>query len=115
MPINEHPPTGTIVMCDFGSGFRIPEMVKRRPVVVVSPKIRSRRQLCTIIALSTTQPEPVMPYHCQIDIHPPLPKPLQSEGLWVMGDMINAVGFHRLDLIRLGRDQPGRENIFWSQ
>jgi mRNA interferase MazF len=96
MPIKEHPLLGSILMCDFSSGFREPEMVKRRPVVVISPKIRQRPKLCTIVALSTTAPYPVMPYHCQIDIEPDLPMPLASRGLWVKGDMINAVGFHRL-------------------
>jgi hypothetical protein len=26
----------------------------------------------------------------------------------VKGDMVNVVGFHRLDLVRLGKDQDGR-------
>ncbi|MEQ9178418.1 MAG: type II toxin-antitoxin system PemK/MazF family toxin, partial [Nitratireductor sp.] len=34
-------------MCDFNTGFRVPEMVKRRPVVVISPKIKARPRLCT--------------------------------------------------------------------
>ena len=64
MAIREHPPTGSILMCDFNAGFREPEMVKRRPVVVISPKIRARPGLCTVVALSTTVPAPVMDYHC---------------------------------------------------
>lgn len=99
---------GAIVMCDFNSGFREPEMVKRRPVVVLSPKIGGRHGLCTIVALSETAPVRVMPYHCQIDIEPELPAPLTSKGLWVKGDMVNAVGLHRLDLIRLAKDFRGK-------
>ncbi len=49
-----------------------------------------------------------MPYHCRINIRPQLPKPFQSDGVWVKGDMVNAVGFHRLDLIRLGKDEGGK-------
>jgi uncharacterized protein YifN (PemK superfamily) len=49
-----------------------------------------------------------MPYHCQIDIEPELPAPLTSKGLWVKGDMVNAVGLHRLDLIRLPKDFRGQ-------
>lgn len=108
MPVVEHPLIGTILMCDFNSGFVEPEMVKRRPVVVISPKISGRPKLCTVVALSNTEPDPVMPYHCQIDIMPALPEPLQSQGVWVKGDMVNTVGFHRLDLIRLGKNQQGR-------
>lgn len=108
MPIREHPDMGTVVMCDFDAGFVSPEMVGRRPAVVISPKIRSRPNLCTIVALSTTPPNPVQQYHCQINIRPQLPAPWKSDGVWVKGDMVNAVGFHRLDLIRLGKDRTGK-------
>jgi mRNA interferase MazF len=108
MPIKEHPPLGTVLACDYSAGFKLPEMCKRRPVVVISPKILSRPRLCTIIALSTDAPEPVMPFHCQIDLRPRLPAPWASDGVWVKGDMINAVGFHRLDLIRLGKNREGK-------
>jgi mRNA interferase MazF len=109
MPIKEHPLIGTILLCDFSAGFREPEMVKRRPVVVISPKIGGRPGLCTVVALSATAPAPVMRYHCQIDIEPALPAPLSSKGLWVKGDMVNAVGLHRLDLIRLEKNFRGKK------
>lgn len=78
MPIQEHPALGTILTCDFNAGFKEPEMVKRRPVVVISPKIAGRYGLCTVVALSLTEPDPIMPYHCQIDIRPELPYPLRA-------------------------------------
>jgi mRNA interferase MazF len=108
MPIKEHPYTGTILLCDFNSGFREPEMVKRRPVVVLSPKIAARPGLCTVVALSDTEPHPKLPYHCQIDIRPRLPDEFNSDGVWVKGDMIYAVGFHRLDFIRVGKTDGGK-------
>lgn len=117
MPIAEHPLAGAIVNCDFNAGFRVPEMVKRRPVMVLSPKISGRPGLCTVVALSTEAPHPVMPYHKQINLDPPLPAPWENQGVWVKGDMVNAVGFHRLDLIRtcgrpggddLGKDRSGK-------
>jgi uncharacterized protein YifN (PemK superfamily) len=107
MPILEHPRCGTVVICDFAGGFREPEMVKRRPVVVVSPRIRARPGLCTVVALSRTEPRPVMDYHATIDLRPELPSPWTSDGIWLKGDMINAVGFHRLDLFRLGKTEAG--------
>ena len=107
MPISEHPIPGTIIMCDFKQGFREPEMTKRRAVVVVSPKIAMRPGVCTVVCLSTTAPDPKMPYHAQIDIRPKLPDPLESDGVWIKGDMIYAVGFHRLDLIRIGKKANG--------
>jgi uncharacterized protein YifN (PemK superfamily) len=114
MPIKEHPFPGTVLLCDFSNGFKVPEMDKRRPVVVISPKIAARPRLCTVVALSTSEPNPVMPYHCQIDIEPKLPDPWQSEGLWVKGDMINAVGFHRLDFFRLGKDKSGKRIYYYK-
>jgi len=103
MAIKTAPALGTILTCDFDQGFREPEMVKRRPVVVVSPQIAWRPGLCTVVALSTTAPDPPRPYHCRLVLDPPLPQPWASD-MWVKGDMIYAIGFHRLDLIRLGRN-----------
>lgn len=108
MAIREHPELGAILRCDFSAGFKEPEMVSFRPVVVISPKIQARPQLCTIVALSTTPPLKEMPYHCQINIHPPLPRPFESDGVWVKGDMVYSVGFHRLDLFRMGKDRSGK-------
>ena len=108
MAISYHPNRGSILMCDFTHGFVNPEMDKNRPVIILSPNIRSRHNLCTVVALSTTPPETVRPYHCQIDITPPLPPYYESQGLWVKGDMVNAVGFHRLNLIKKGKDRSGK-------
>jgi mRNA interferase MazF len=111
MAIKEHPQKGTVLLCDFTTGFVIPEMVKKRPVIVISPKISNRKGLCTVVALSTTPPDPIMPYHSQIDIYPPLPAGYQSNGLWVKGDMISTVSFQRLDLIRKGR--KGNKRLYY--
>jgi len=108
MAIQEHPAPGTILLCNFEKGFREPEMVKRRPVVVLSPKIGARPKLCTVVALSLTAPKPVMPYHCELEIRPHLPAPWDAAACWVKGDMVNAVGFHRLDLVRLGKNRAGK-------
>jgi uncharacterized protein YifN (PemK superfamily) len=114
MPIKEHPPKGSILMCDFNQGFKEPEIVKRRLVIIASPKITSRKGLCTVVALSTTPPIPAMPYHCQIDISPALPPHFESNGVWVKGDMIYSVGFHRLDFIRIGKDDAGKRLYYYN-
>jgi mRNA interferase MazF len=108
MAIREHPAMGTILLCDFGCGFVPPEMVKRRPVIVVSPKIAARPNLCTIVPLSTEPPRKQMPYHVELpDIRPPLPAPWDKGPNWVKGDMIYSVSFERLDLIRMGKTADG--------
>ena len=106
---------GSIILCDFDQGFREPEMVKRRTVIVLTPRIGARPKLCTVVALSNTAPVPVMPYHAQLDIDPPLPSGLASKGLWIKGDMIYAVGFHRLDLIRTGKDFGAKREYYMHQ
>ena len=55
-PITFHPKPGHVLICDFNTGFRPPEMVKKRPVVVIS---ESRQQLVTVVPLSTTEPNPI--------------------------------------------------------
>ncbi len=114
MAIQEHPSIGTILMCNFDMGFKKPEMVKTRPVVVISPKIARRYQLCTVVALSTTAPDPVLPFHRQINLRPRLPEPWDSDGIWIKGDMVNAVGFHRLDFIRAGKGPDGKRKYHYQ-
>jgi uncharacterized protein YifN (PemK superfamily) len=106
--IHDHPAPGTILVCNFDGTFKEPEMVKPRCVIVLSPRIRARARLCTVVCLSTTDPHPVQQYHCRLDIRPRLPSSWESDGIWVKGDMVYSVGFHRLDLIRMGKSRDGR-------
>lgn len=106
MAINYHPEIGTILVCDF-HGFVIPEMLKRRPVIVVSPRLRNRDKLCTVVPLSTTEPGQIMPFHYKLILDNPLPPPYDSEFHWVKCDMLATVSFNRLDLPRRGKDHKG--------
>ena len=108
MPIASHPPQGSIVRIDYSNGFKEPEMVKPRLAVVLSPAIKGRYGLLTAVALSTTDPNPRMPYHCQIDVPFKLPERWGNLTRWVKGDMVNTVGFHRVDLLCLGKDVWGK-------
>ena len=109
MGIKEHPAQGTIITVDYAmGGFKKPEMVKKRLAVVLSPKISARPQLCTIVPLSLSPPEKQMPYHFLVRIPFALPKEWGDADRWIKGDMVNAVGFHRIDLLRLGKDNSGR-------
>ncbi|WP_432431527.1 type II toxin-antitoxin system PemK/MazF family toxin [Chelatococcus daeguensis] len=99
-----------MLICDFDSGFREPEMVKRRPVVVISPRLKRRTGLVSVVPLSTTPPDPIEDYHCEVRMEPPLPTPFDSPTAWVKADMPYTVGFQRLELVRTGRDQYGNAN-----
>ncbi len=92
----------------FDAAFKVPEMVKPRLCVVVSKAIEARPGLCTVVPLSTSKPNPVMAYHCKVDPAFELPKPWGNQERWLKGDMIYAVGFHRVELLRLGKDENGR-------
>ncbi|WP_340250898.1 type II toxin-antitoxin system PemK/MazF family toxin [Sulfitobacter pontiacus] len=108
MAIKYDVPQRTVLLCDYSKGgFQAPEMVKRRPVVVVSPRLRHRRGLLTIVPLSTTPPERIEAHHCRIEL--PYSLPLFTETkCWVKADMIATVAFGRLDLFRTERDQTGK-------
>lgn len=107
MALRFHPEIGTIAICDF-NGFIKPEMVKRRPVVIVSPRFRNRNGLCTVVPLSTTPPNPVMAYHYKLKLDEPLPSPYNSPFHWVKGDMLATVSFNRLYLPHTGKDATGQ-------
>ncbi|WP_083780904.1 type II toxin-antitoxin system PemK/MazF family toxin [Roseovarius nubinhibens] len=107
MAINYHPKRGTIVCANFDQGFKVPEMVKRRLCLVISPPIQARPGLCTIVPLSKSEPQEIQAYHYKFQIPFQLPRRWGNASRWAKCDMICAVGFHRLDLLRLGKDQNG--------
>lgn len=111
VPITNHPGVGAILHCDFNAGFTAPEMVKRRPVIVISPRIGARPSLCTVVPLSTEPPEQRMPYHCEL-ANLRLPKPYEAGPNWVKGDMVVSVGYHRLDLIRTGKNRFAQREYY---
>ena len=109
MGIRQHPPQGSIVTVDYSSGgFREPEMVKRRLAIVLSPAISARPSLCTVVPLSLSEPSKIMPYHRKIQIPFDLPGRWGDQERWIKGDMINSVGFHRVDLLRMGKNERGK-------
>ncbi|WP_244600192.1 type II toxin-antitoxin system PemK/MazF family toxin [Blastochloris tepida] len=83
-------------------------MVKRRPAVVISPRLRHRDGLCTVVPLSTTPPAQDVPYVVHVRLAAPLPAPFDALEMWAKCDMVATVGFCRLDLFRTGRDAAGR-------
>ncbi|MBK1624547.1 type II toxin-antitoxin system PemK/MazF family toxin [Afifella marina] len=110
MGILRHPQIGTILRVDLNEGFRVPEMRKRRPAIVVSPPLPGREQLCTIVPLSTTRPRTLQPYNCILELDPPLPFPYAQPTMWVKADMIICVAFHRLKLLDRGKNNQGERD-----
>lgn len=48
------PSEGTVLVCDFSTGFRPPEMIERRPCIVISHR-RTNRGLCVVVPISSRQ------------------------------------------------------------
>jgi mRNA interferase MazF len=109
MPNIKLPPNaGQLLICDY-KGFIVPEMVKKRLVIAISPRPRAGQHLVHVIPLSTTEPQRILDHHISIKL------PSFITGLnnwqtdcWAKCDMINTVSYARLELIRLGKDSNGR-------
>ena len=82
-------------------------MVNRRPAIVVSPRLRHRTGLLTVVPLSTSEPERIGDHHCQIELPYSLPNFPETK-CWVKADMLATVAFGRLDLFRTDRDHTGK-------
>lgn len=109
VPIQFHPQYGSIVCVRFEPGFTEPEMVKRRLCIVLSRAMGGRDKLVTVVPLSKTKPTHVKPYHMPLLIPFDLPESWGAHERWVKGDMVYSVGFHRVELLRLGKGAGGRD------
>ena len=113
MSLMYYPKLGEILLCDF-SGFIVPEMVKRRPVVVIVPRLSGRGDLVTIVPLSTTAPNPQMAYHVKLTLSQALPSPFSAQQMWAKGDMAMPIARVRLDRFKDGRTSSGGKRKFVS-
>ena len=113
MPIRHPVAPGTVLLCDYSlGGFRPPEMVKRRPAVVISPRLPKREGLCTVVPLSGTPAPDGVSYQVRITLDEPLPEPFGKAEWWAKADMLATVGFGRLDLFRTKCDPAAGERAF---
>lgn len=95
-----HPHAGTLVMCDF-RGNIAPEIIKRRPVIVVTPRLPYRSHLCMIVPTSTTPADHPQPYHVRLsrNYHP---KEEDDLAVWAKCDLVQSVSMRRLDRFKVG-------------
>lgn len=95
MTLPYHPRPGEILICDFDGAARGAEMVKRRPVIVVSSRESHARRLCTVVPISTTAPGNLQSWHVRL-------QSLTVTGwqtdcdCWAKCDMLCTVSFERL-------------------
>jgi mRNA interferase MazF len=101
MPIKFFPRAGQLFVCDFTS-FREPEMTKKRPVIVISPKLPFRSGIVTVVPISTTAPKHDLPFVVALsrNYHP---TDETSPATWAKCDMVTNLSLERLDAFKVGR------------
>jgi mRNA interferase MazF len=105
-----HPRPGDVLMCDFGTCFKPPEMVKKRPVVVVSQR---SDQLALVVPLSATEPAKFELWHWEMSLDS-LPPTLRDERCWAKCDMVTCVALSRLDRVKAGKCPRTGKRLFVS-
>jgi uncharacterized protein YifN (PemK superfamily) len=104
MALQFPPKIGTIVICDYQTGFKEPEMIKERLAVAMSPRLPHRDNLCTVVPLSSTVPHHNTLYQVRIELPMEAPSPYAGRFEWAKADMMATVGYGRLSLPYTGRD-----------
>lgn len=103
------PSPRTILLCDYSKGgFVPPEMVKKRPAIVISPRLPHRNNLCAVVPLSTTAPIKELSYVVELELEQPLPHPFDNQTVWVKCDMLATVSLDRLHMFQTKRQANGR-------
>lgn len=106
MPLYSQPKEGSVLMCDF-TGFIEPEMIKRRPVVVIA-RNRLNNKLVTVVPLSTTEPYALQAHHHQLSVNP-LPDK-QGIQCWAKADMVATISTERMDRVKI-KTPAGRQYV----
>jgi uncharacterized protein YifN (PemK superfamily) len=96
-----HPRKGDILICDF-AGNIVPEIVKKRPVVVIRNHLPFRSGLVTVVPLSSSAPEHDVPYSFQLSKNY-----LSNDktAMYAKCDLVCSVSLSRLDRIKIGYRQ----------
>jgi len=101
MALNFFPRAGQIYVCHF-AGFKKPEMIKPRPVIVISPRLPYRSEIVAVVPISLTAPKHNLPfcYRLSKNYHPGEKDDLPS---WAKADMLMNLGLYRLKAFKVGR------------
>lgn len=104
MGVQRQPDEGRILACDF-NGFRVPEMTKTRPVVILC-RNKAHEALVAVVPLSSSMPRQIMPFHYEF---PENPLPASAWPLlWAKCDMVVTVSIDRLRTYGLSKAQRRR-------
>lgn len=98
------PLLGQVVICDYSTGFREPEMVKERLAVVVSKRLPHRDGLCTVVPLSETPSRAGIKYQCKVELPFEAPEAYAGKVKWAKADMLATLCYKRMSLPYTKRD-----------
>lgn len=87
-------------MCDF-RGNIVPEIIKKRPVIVITPRLPHRNGLCMVVPTSTTPPDHPQPFHVRLSRNY-VPGEPEDTPVWAKCDLITNVSMARLDRFKAG-------------
>lgn len=93
-----HPRKREILICDF-KGNIVPEIVKKRPVVVLRDPLPYRSDLAIVVPLSSTPPKYDVPY-CVLLSQNYLSQ--DDKPMYAKCDLACSVSLKRLDRIKVG-------------
>lgn len=103
------PKPGDIYMCDF-SGYVVPEIVKLRRVVVVSPSNPGAR-LALVVPISLSRPIRTSPVQIELPGEAEYRCFAGAPEVWAKADLIAHVRFDRLDRVRIPLLDPAGRPI----
>ncbi len=112
MALRFQPTLGQILICDFPKEFAPPEMIKRRPVVCISPKLRNRYGVASVVPLSTTPPSKPSGFNVEILLDQPVCPDYPDLRCWAKCDMLYTLSYSRLNAPRVGKCQGKRQYNF---
>ena len=105
------PAAGLVLLCNFSTGFQAPEMIKIRPVVVISERDRNR-DTCIVVPVSSVLPRDARAVFVALDSNKYAF--FQKPDNWAKCETINAVRVQRLFRLRdpaTGRGIDSRQTM----
>lgn len=112
MTLHYQPNFGQILICDFPKEFNPPEMVKRRPVICVSPKHRTRHRIATVVPLSTTEPIVKTQFNVEVILDHQISPKYPELHCWAKCDMLYTLSLDRLSAPLISKQNGKREYNF---
>lgn len=101
MALNFYPRAGQIFVGDF-TDLKVPEITKKRPVIIISPKLPYRSELAAIVPISTTAPRHSLPFVYKLSRNY-TPWGAETDECWAKCDLVMTISLGRLSAFKVDR------------